>query len=81
MRNGGREVEEKQVGMHRRGGEVCNRSGTRRGMRFFIRTHLREQVGKGKEEIKDAAIAKVHAYISGAPSLCSITEEEFFIKS
>lgn len=50
-------------------------------MRFFIRTHLRIQVEKGKEEIKDAAIAKVHAYSSVAPSLCSIPEEEFFIKS
>lgn len=61
--------------------QVCIRSGTRCRMRFFIRTHLRVQVGKGKEEIKDAAIAKVHAYISVAPSLCSIPEEEFFIKS
>lgn len=50
-------------------------------MRFFIRTHLCEQVKNGKEKIKDAAIAIVHAYISCALLLCSILEEEFFIKS
>lgn len=58
--------------------QICIRSGNRRGMRFFIRTHLREQVDK---KIRDAAVANVHAYISSGPSLCCTSEMGFFIIS
>lgn len=50
-------------------------SRNRRGIRLFIRNRLREQVEIGREKIKDAATAKVNAYISGAPVLSSISEE------
>lgn len=61
--------------------QICIRSGNRRGMRFFIRTYLHEQVEKRKKKIKDAAVANVHAYISGGPSLCCTSEMGFFIIS
>lgn len=58
-----------------KGMDVPAGSRTRQGIRLFIRNRLREQVEIGREKIKDAATAKVNAYISGTPVLSSISEE------
>lgn len=69
----------------RRGAEakeqVCVRSGTRCGMRFFIRTHLCEQVGKEEDKIKDAAHYKSPCIHQQCTIASFYPEEEFTIKS